>query len=583
MAIIGIDLGTTNSLACVYRNGKSEMIPNAHGDCLTPSCVGFDDDGEKMLVGKIAKDRLISHPELTTSSFKRFMGTDKEISIGNKTFTAPELSSFVIRQLKEDAEAYLGEPVTEAVISVPAYFDDNGRNATKLAGEIAGLKVERIINEPSAAALAYKSDFSEDSTFLVVDLGGGTLDVSVVDTFENIIEILSVSGDNHLGGDDFNEKIAEYFCKVNKLDISKLSPDAKAIIIKQAEMCKIALNSTEPVIMAATINGENYVTSLDNKKLVEICAQLFKRIEYPIAHALHDASLDVSDIDFVVMVGGSSKMISVKKYIEHLTRCTMKASIDPDKVVAIGAGIVSGIKSRQEEIKDTILTDICPFTLGTGILNKLKEEDPIFSPIIERNSTLPASRLKTYYTVYDDQTNMKFNIFQGESMYCRDNILLGTVEITVPKAPAGEEGADVRFTYDINGILEVDIKCNSTGEVTKKVILNKKITLTDEEIKAKCAELEKIKILPRDEEINKALLARAERIYAESFGEFREIIYQNTNTFMYHLSTQDDKIIRRSRKRFEEFLDAAEGRDDSYDVFLRNFDLDDDDDRDDYE
>ena len=497
MAIIGIDLGTTNSLACVFRNGKSELIPNAHGEYLTPSCIGIDDDGEKILIGKIAKDRLISHPSLTTSSFKRFMGTDKEITIGNKTFTAPELSSFVIRWLKEDAESYLGEVVTEAVISVPAYFDDNGRNATKLAGEIAGLKVERIINEPSAAALAYKSDFSEDATFLVVDLGGGTLDVSVVDTFENIIEITSVSGDNHLGGDDFNEKIAEYFCKSNNLDFRGLSSDAKAIIIKQAEMCKIALNTTEPVIMAATVDGENYVTPIDNKKLVEICAELFKRIERPIAHALHDSSLTVADIDYVVMVGGSSKMITVKKYIEHLMGSEMKSSIDPDKVVAIGAGIVSGIKSRQEEIKDIILTDICPFTLGTSIINKAKEEDPLFSPIIERNSTLPASRMKTYYTAGNNQTEMRFEILQGESMYCRDNISLGAVEIKVPKGPAGKESADVRFTYDINGILEVDIKCNSTGELTKKVIINKNITLTEDEIKAKCADLEKIKILPR--------------------------------------------------------------------------------------
>lgn len=577
MAIIGIDLGTTNSLACVFKDGKSELIPNAHGDFLTPSCVGFDDDGEKIVVGKIAKDRLISHPALTTASFKRFMGTDKEISLGNRSFTAPELSSFVIRQLKEDAEAYLGEPVTEAVISVPAYFDDNGRNATKLAGEIAGLKVERIINEPSAAALAYKSDFSEDATFLVVDLGGGTLDVSVVDTFENIIEITSVSGDNHLGGDDFNEKIAEYFCKSNNLDFGGLSSDAKAIIIKQAEMCKIALNTTEPVIMAATVDGENYVTSLDNKKLVEICAELFKRIEQPIAHALHDSSLTVADIDFVVMVGGSSKMITVKKYIEHLMGNEMKSSIDPDKVVAIGAGIVSGIKARQEEIKDIILTDICPFTLGTNIINKAKEEDPLFSPIIERNSTLPASRMRTYYTAGNNQTEMRFEILQGESMYCRDNISLGAVEIKVPKGPAGKESADVRFTYDINGILEVDIKCNSTGELTKKVIINKNITLTENEIKVKCAELEKIKILPRDEEKNKALLARAERIYAESFGEFREIIHQNTDIFIYHLSTQDDKLIRRSRKHFEQFLDAAESREDSFDVFMRDFDFDEDD------
>ncbi|MCQ2489126.1 MAG: Hsp70 family protein, partial [Clostridia bacterium] len=270
MAIVGIDLGTTNSLVCVFRNGKSELIPNSFGEFLTPSCVGIDDDGEQVLVGKIAKDRLISHPDFTVSSFKRFMGTDKNLVVGDKVFTAPELSSFVIRQLKEDAEAYLGEPVEEAVISVPAYFDDNGRNATKMAGELAGLRVERIINEPSAAALAYRKDDDEDATFLVCDLGGGTFDVSVVDAFDNIIEIAAVAGDNHLGGDDWNVAIAQYFCDENGIKVDELSSETKAIILKQAEMCKIALNNSEPIIMSVSIGEDSYMASLTSKKLVEI-------------------------------------------------------------------------------------------------------------------------------------------------------------------------------------------------------------------------------------------------------------------------------------------------------------------------
>ncbi|MBQ0136318.1 MAG: Hsp70 family protein, partial [Oscillospiraceae bacterium] len=327
MAIIGIDLGTTNSLVAAFRNGKSELIPNSFGEFLTPSCVGLDDDGEKILVGKIAKDRLISHPNLTVSSFKRFMGTDKKIIVGERVFTAPELSSFVIRQLKDDAEAYLGEPVDEAVISVPAYFDDNGRNATKMAGELAGLRVERIINEPSAASLAYRKDADEDATFLVCDLGGGTFDVSVVDAFDNIIEITSVAGDNHLGGDDWNIAIAQYFCDENNLKVDELSNETKAIILKQAEMCKIALNTSEPVIMSVSIGEDTYMASLTNKKLVEISAGLFKRIEQPIRHALYDASMTVKDIDYVVMVGGSSKMHTVSKYIEQLVGREMKSDI----------------------------------------------------------------------------------------------------------------------------------------------------------------------------------------------------------------------------------------------------------------
>ena len=580
MAIVGIDLGTTNSLVCVYRGGKSELIPNSFGEFLTPSCVGLDDDGEQVLVGKIAKDRLVSHPDFTVSSFKRFMGTDKKLIVGERVFTAPELSSFVIRQLKEDAEAYLGEPVEEAVISVPAYFDDNGRNATKMAGELAGLRVERIINEPSAAALAYRKDDDEDATFLVCDLGGGTFDVSVVDAFDNIIEIAAVAGDNHLGGDDWNVAIAQYFCDENGIKVEDLSPETKAIILKQAEMCKIALNSSEPIIMSVSIGPDSYMASLTSKKLVEISASLFKRIEEPIRRALHDASMTVMDIDYVVMVGGSSKMLTVSKYIEQLVGREMKSDIDPDKVVGIGAGVVAGIKSRDEDIKDTILTDVCPFTLGTNVINYAKHDDPLFSPIIERNSVLPTSHMERYYTVNDNQDKMVFKIYQGENMYCRDNTLLGDIEIKVPKNKAGEECCEVRFTYDINGILEVDVKCVSTGETKNKVILNKNIKLTDEEIALKQSELQKLKILPRDEEENKAIIARAERLYEEAFGEFRDIIGANTMNFLEILSKQDSKKIRRAKTQFVKFLDMVEGQEAGFDVFMRDFDFDDSEDDD---
>ncbi len=582
MAIVGIDLGTTNSLVCVYRDGKPEIIPNSLGEYLTPSCVGVDDDGKQILVGKIAKDRLISHPQLTTASFKRYMGTDTKITLGKKEFTAPELSSFVIRQLIKDAEAFLGEPVEEAVISVPAYFDDNGRSATKLAGQFAGVKVERIINEPSAAALAYRKDDDEDATFLVIDFGGGTLDISIVDAFDNIIEIVSVAGDNHLGGDDFNMAIVTYFCKKNGIDFNKISPADRAILIKQAEMCKIALNETEPVLMAATINDESFCTPIDNKTLVEASAGLFKALEAPIRRALIDADLRITDINYVVMVGGSSKMYSVRKYIERLLSAEMRADIDPDKVVAMGAGIVAGIKSRDEDIKDTILTDICPFTLGTGIYNPAKPQDPLFSPIIERNTVLPTSKMDLYYTIADNQTRITLGIYQGENMYCRDNISLGEVEISVPRAPKGEECVEVRFTYDINGILEVDVKCVSTGETRNKVILNKGVSLSDGALQKKIAELQKLKTLPRDKEENMAVLSRAERLYKECFGAAREALGNNISLFSQLLSDQDERRIRKARKNFIRFLDMLETRDEYFDVFMENFDFDEETDEDDF-
>ena len=463
---------------------------------------------------------------------------------------------------------------------MPAYFDDNGRNATKLAGELAGLTVERIINEPSAAALAYRENYDEDATFLVVDLGGGTLDVSVVDAFDNIIEIVAVSGDNHLGGDDFNIAIADYFCKENGLVVSELSAETKAIILKQAEMCKIALNSSEPVLMYANIDGKECSVTLTNKKLVEVSASLFRRIEIPIGRALRDANLTVKDLDYVVLVGGSSKMHSVQKYIESLIGVEMKADIDPDRVVGIGAGVVSGIKARNEEIKDTILTDICPFTLGTNIINRAKNEDPLFSPIIERNTTLPASKMGTYYTVSDNQDKMVFKIYQGENMYCRDNLFLGEISIDVPKKKAAEECCEVRFSYDINGILEVDVKCVSTGETKSTLILNKNIKLTEEEIAAKRKTLDNLKILPRDEEVNKVVLARAERLFAEAFAETRDIIGNNISRFLEILATQNDRKIRCARKDFTRLLDVIENREDSFDVFMREFEFRDDDEED---
>ncbi|MDE5984044.1 MAG: molecular chaperone HscC [Eubacterium sp.] len=449
MAIIGIDLGTTNSLASVWKNGRCELIPNSFGEFLTPSVVGFDDDGS-IIIGKIAKQRLISHPDLTAASFKCFMGTNKEIMLGNKSFTPPELSSFILRQLKEDAELYLGEPVEEAVISVPAYFDDNGRSATKLAGELAGLKVERIINEPSAAALAYKQNTDNEDMFLIFDFGGGTLDISIVDIFESVIEIVAVAGDNHLGGDNFNQTIAEYFCKANNLNYGTLPDEIKAIIIKQAELCKIALSTQRDAAMVLNFNNEVYTLALDNQKLLDITASIFEKIEVPIVKAMQDARVMSGDLPDIILIGGSSHMLLVQKYLENLFHREISVTISPDTAVAIGVGIAAGIKERNEEVKDMVLTDICPFSLGIDIINRDNLDAPYFSPIIERNTTLPASIVKPFYTACDNQRAMEIRIAQGEKMYFKHNLYLGKVEMKVTPAPKGERGVDVRFTYDIN-------------------------------------------------------------------------------------------------------------------------------------
>lgn len=556
MAVIGIDLGTTNSLASVWKDGKSVLIPNSFGEFLTPSVVGVDDEGN-ILVGKIAKERLISHPDKTAASFKSFMGSRMQIKLGDKEYAPEELSSFVLRKLKEDAEAYLGETVDEAVISVPAYFNDNGRNATKLAGELAGLNVERIINEPSAAALAYGISKDSEDTYLVFDFGGGTLDISIVDIFDSVVEIVSVSGDNHLGGDDFNLAIANYFCSENGMDYDLLPNEVKAILIKQAEQCKISLSTQEKAAVMLNYNDKDYTLILDNNKLLSVTANLFERIKKPILKALGDASLYADDISDVILVGGSSHMLLVQKFLESLFDRDVTVSVSPDTAVAVGVGVAVGIKERNEDIKDVILTDICPFTLGVNIHNENDPDNCFFSPLIERNTTLPASYETVLCTVCDNQRELCVKIAQGEKMYFNNNLYLGEVTMNVPPRPAGKEKILVRLTYDINGILQIDVKSMSSGKSKSKTIINNS-RLSEKEVQKKIKELEKIKVHPRELDKNKFLVARAERLYEEARGDVRDYILSAIQHFSSVVESQDKRKIRAAGESFKKFLDGIE-------------------------
>ena len=556
MAVIGIDLGTTNSLACIWKDGKAQLIPNSFGEYMTPSVVGVDDD-KNIIVGKAAKERLISHPDKTVSSFKCFMGTDKKIILDDKEYRAEELSSFVLRKIKEDAEVYLGESVEEAVISVPAYFNDNGRSATKLAGELAGFKVERIINEPSAAALAYGIDTAEDNTYLVFDFGGGTLDISIVDIFDGVIEIIAVAGDNHLGGDDFNLAVAKYFCGENGIDFDLVPPEQRAIILKQAELCKITLSSSSKAGMVASINGADYSLVLDSNMLLKATASLFDRIKAPMSKALTDASMTANDISDVILVGGSSHMPLVQKYLESLFKREIRCTVSPDTAVALGVGIVTGIKSREDDIKDIVLTDICPFTLG---INNYNEEDPyrpIFFPLIERNTTLPASVEHNFYTSVNNQREINISVAQGEKYYFANNLKLGEITVNVPPAPAEKEGVTVRLTYDINGILQIDVTRIGTNKTKSKTIISNKY-LSDDEIKRKLAELEKLKIHPRDNDQVIYLVARAERLFEESKADRRVIIRERLQYFNSVVESQDLRKIRIACEDFKKFLDVMD-------------------------
>ncbi len=562
--IIGIDLGTTNSLACVYKDGKAQLIPNSLGSYLTPSVVSFEGTGE-VIVGAVAKERLVTNPADTAAAFKRFMGSPKVFRLAGREFTPQELSAFVLRQLKQDAEKYLGEKVTEAVISVPAYFNNNQRAATLEAGRIAGIHVERLVNEPSAAALASSmlSD-KDEQIYLVFDFGGGTLDVSVVDYFNNVIEILAVSGDNHLGGTDFDSKIAEFFCTSHNIDLQKLPLQKQATLKRLAEKAKKELTEKESALLHMDIDGEDKAVILNNEILIQCCGTLFDRIETAVKHALRDSGYHAEDINEMILAGGSSKMPVVSYFLQNLLGKKPIMIGSPDEVIAQGAGIYAGIKARNQEIRDMLLTDICPFTLGVGIYNPSNSEGHLnMSPIIERNSVLPISKTGIYTNVEDMQRKIKFNIYQGEAFDCADNLCLGSVTINIAPVMAREACVKVTFAYDINGILVVDVEDNFSNNKKQAIFKSEGMNLSPDEIAKKVEALKQYKSDFSGDERDKLLLARGSRLYQELTGINRMRVAEAMKEYEYILSVNDRhaKHILRQQittmfDQFEEFFDV---------------------------
>lgn len=556
--IIGIDLGTTNSLACVYRDKKTELIPNSLGEYLTPSVVSLDEDGE-IITGAVARERLVTNPADTVASFKRFMGSKKIFQLAEKNFTPQELSAFILRQLKQDAEQYLGEEITEAVISVPAYFNNNQRVATLEAGRIAGLHVERLVNEPSAAALAsYMISGEDEQSCLVFDFGGGTLDVSVVDCFDDVIEIVAVSGDNHLGGNDFDTKIAEFFCKSHDISMDSLSPEKRATLLRLAEKAKKELTEKKAALLQMDIENETMAVILNNEIIIECCADLFERMAGAVKHALRDSGYSMEDIDNVVLAGGSGKMPVVSYFLQNLLGKNPVMIGSPDEIIARGAGIYAGIKARNAEIKDMLLTDICPFTLGVGVQNFNNPKNHSMSPVIERNSVLPVSRTKLYTNAGDGQSEIKIVVYQGESFDCSDNLCLGKIEIDIEKSRLHEASISVTFSYDINGILIVDVEDNKTSNHKQQVFMNEGINLSEEEIKKKREELKKYKISANGNMKDKLLLARGNRLYQELTGINRERVAAAMQQFEYVLSVNDKQAVHTLREQINEFFDRCE-------------------------
>ncbi len=560
--IIGIDLGTTNSLVAYYTDEGPKIIPNRLGDRLTPSVVSLDEEGN-LYVGKTARERMLLYPNTSAAVFKRDMGSDKKYSLGSKEFTAEELSSFVLRSLKEDAEAFLGEPVEEAVISVPAYFNDMRRKSTKRAGELAGLKVERIISEPTAAAIAYGLyNDNKPAKNLVFDLGGGTLDVSILDYFPPILEVRAVAGDNYLGGEDFTQVIEDLFYKRNSnIDKTSLSPKEQALIHKAAEQCKLELSDGGSSEMRAKVNDEPVTMELSYADFDKACEALYDKIRIPVKRALSDAKLKLTDIDKIVLVGGGTRLTTVRSFVSKLFHTFPDTSINPDEAIALGAAIQGAMKERVESIREVVLTDVCPFTLGTEVVVDLGDgvkEGGHYCPIIERNTIIPASRTERFYTVYDNQTKITIDVLQGESRMAKNNLVLGQLGIEVPKGKAGVESVDVTYTYDINSILEVEATVISSGQKFRQIIKGSYTEMTDEEIEQRFKELAYLKIHPRDQEENKLLLLRLERLYEEALGVDRDVLESEARKFELALSSQDKRIIEKERKKLKEFLDQWE-------------------------
>ena len=562
--IIGIDLGTTNCACAIFRNGEVEMIPNALGQVLTPSAVSIDDN-MKVLTGLAARERQSTHAQHTATAFKRYMGTRHKTQLGKLNFSPEELSALMLKSLKADAEAYLSQPVEEAVITVTAYFNDKQRKATRRAGELAGLKVERLINEPTAAALSYGLHQRDKQTkFLVFDLGGGTFDVSILEIFEGVIEVRATAGDNRLGGEDFNEVLIEMARRKFDKELGGAARDSNALYQRLRE----AAERTRRALTDAA-NAEFVFVLKDKERRFDIaaeayeveCEKLLARLREPVLRSLRDSNIAFESLDEIILVGGATRMPLVRKAVTRMFGRFPQASVNPDEAVARGAAVQAALKARDADLREVVLTDVCPYTLGVASAEKQaggRIVDGLFTPILERNCVVPASREEVFSTLMDNQPEVKFPIYQGESRWVKDNVFLGEVKIPVPRAKAGQTPITCRFSYDINGLLEVDIFVADTGARQQLVIVDRE-GMTDSEIEARRKELAKLKVHPRDTEAIMATMARAGRCYENSIGDQRDYIGRLISQFEEVLARQDPRMCEEARAEFSQLLDRIEG------------------------
>ena len=560
--IVGIDLGTTHSLIGAYTAQGPRLFPNALGDYLTPSVVSVDDEGH-VIVGQAARDRLVSHPQRSMGSFKRWMGSARDTMLGERSFRPEELSAAVLRSLLADAEAALGERPSEAVISVPAYFSDAQRKATRAAGELAGIRVERLINEPTAAALAYGLQEKPDgSRFLVFDLGGGTFDVSILEMFEGVIEVHASAGDNFLGGEDFVDLLEAAFLADQGLDGKALDAQQCSQLRRRLELAKRELSGRGDAEVAITIDQRAYTWRIDEERFARLAEPLMQRMRTPLERAMRDARMQPEQLGEILVVGGASRMPLVARMIARMFGRLPLRHIHPDQAIAMGACVAAGMKARDQQLEEVILTDVCPYTLGISVGRRLENgsvQNGLYAPIIQRNSPVPVSREESYWPMHDNQTLLRIDIYQGESPMVENNIHLGRLDIPLRPKVHQDGQVNLRFTYDINGLLHVEATMQTTGEKHQLVLQQNPGLLSEEEIQQRLVALGSIKVHPRSKQENLALLARAERIYEEHL-DARESLQTWIVQFRHVLNGQDELTIREHRRLLSQALDQVESR-----------------------
>ncbi len=555
--LIGIDLGTTNSLCAVYEADGPRLLPNAHGELLTPSVVAIDDGGH-VLVGQAARDYAVTHPDAAASCFKRWMGTDRTVELAGQTLTAPELSSLLLKSLVADASSALGVAVTEAVITVPAYFNEHQRQATKLAGELAGLTVRRMINEPTAAALTYGfHDRRRDQTLLVFDLGGGTFDVTLMEIFEGTLEIVSTAGESHLGGEDFTERLVAHVLRQHDLQLESAELREPLRVARLRQLCeqakrRLATEASVPIALPqvdGTLDPDATPVSVSVASFEREAASLVARLRRPIERALAGGEREASDVDDVLLVGGATRLEVARAFVRDFFGREPLCAHDPDHVVALGAAVNTALMNDDPSVADMVMTDVCPFTLGVEIVKEFGSvvRDGYYLPVIHRNTTIPVSREEIVHTMEANQRDVHVKIYQGEGRRTADNLLIGELEVTGLPRRAKGQAVHLRFTYDLNGILEVEAYVPESGKKYNTVLQHFVKGLSAAEIADAVKRLSRLKFYPQDEQPNQQLVRFAERTVGEVGPAQRDSLESAIDAFEAAMQSGDREAFAAAR------------------------------------